>query len=332
MRRLRPTLHRQASLENALAAVRFSVIPDLTTPPCFRGYKRTALISILALTVSSTSAWAQLNYRELITFPDQIASNSPHDRPETHRFNTVGPGGGAGLAAITFASTPAPYVYATATATASSTAVAGELQYDISVTGPALSYVPIRFRGNFDLAIDSSFAGAYVGFGLQLGAGGIGSQSVSFDTRCDGSSIMSRCIASTWLGGVPENLSSIAFVSEPSAGNANLGTGLRGSFSGSLMAPTDADGISRGLVSLFANAGTVGGFGGGTTWAYIDPEFLVDAAYLAEHPETLLSLPSGVGNDVATRPVPEPGAAGLMAGGLAALLLALRRRPSAGKP
>ena len=286
---------------------------------------RTSLISILALAVSSTSAWAQLNYSERVTYPYPTASYTPHDQPETHRFNTVGPDGGAGFAAITFASTPAPYVDATATANDASTTVAGQLQYDIVVTGPALAHVPIRFRGNFDLAIDSSFAGAYVGFGLQMDAPGIGSQSVSFDSQCDGSSIMSRCIASTWLGGVPENLSSIDFDHEPGASNANLGTGIRGSFSGLLMAPTDANGSSRGLVSLFANASTSGAFGGGTTWAYIDPEFFVDAAYLAEHPEALLSLPTGVGNEVATRPVPEPGAVWLMIGGLAGLLLGMRR-------
>lgn len=292
---------------------------------------RTGLVSVLALAACSTSAWAQLSYRELVTHPYPIASNTPHDQPETHSFNTVGPGGGAGFAAITFASTPAPYVYATATATASSTGVAGELGYEIAVTGPALSYVPIRFRGNFDLGIDSSFAGAYVGFGLGFHAVGIGiAQSVSFDTQCDGSSIMSRCLASTWLGGVPENLSSITFVSEPGASNANLGTGIRGSFSGLLMAPTDADGISKGFVSLFANASTSGAFGGGTTWAYIDPEFLVDAAYLADHPEALLSLPTGVGNDVAARPVPEPAAVWLLGGGLAGLLLTVRRRRAAG--
>ena len=294
---------------------------------------RISWVSVMALAVCSTSASAQLSYGEQVTWPLQTASNTPHDQPLTHGFNTQTAQGGSALATMTFASTPAPYVYATAQANnvfAGVAGVAGMLWYEMVITGPALSYVPIQFRGNFDLAIDSFFDGAKVGFGFQSDAPGIGkSQSLIFDSQCDGSTIMSRCIASTWADGAPANLSFITFVSEPGASNANLGTGIRGSFSGLLMAPTNADGVSKGLVTLLANAST-SGFGGGTTWAFIDPEFLVDAAYLAEHPEALLSLPTGVGNDVTTRPVPEPGAAWLLGGGLAGLLLAVRRRRATG--
>lgn len=294
---------------------------------------RISWFSVLALVVYSTAANAQLSYGEQVTWPLQTASNTPHDQPVTHGFNTQTAQGGSGFATMTFASTPAPYVYATAKANDAFAGVEGKLWYEMTVTGPALSYVPIQFRGNFDLAIDSFFDGAKVGFGFQSDARGLSkSQSLSFDSQCDGSTIMSRCLASTWADGAPENLSFIDFISERGASNPNLGTGIRGSFSGVLMAPTDADGISRGLVSLYANASTSGfGGGGGTTWAFIDPEFRVDAAYLADHPDAKLLLPSGVGNEVATRPVPEPGAVWLLIGGLAGLLLAVRRRRAVGR-
>ena len=95
--------------------------------------------------------------------------------------------------------------------------------------------------------------------------------------------------------------------------------GASGSFSGTLMGATDANGQGQGSVSLMASASAGNSR---LSWAFIDPMFTIDASYLAAHPEASLTLPPGVGNAITA--VPEPQALLLMLAGLAAL--ALRRR------
>ena len=53
------------------------------------------------------------------------------------------------------------------------------------------------------------------------------------------------------------------------------------------------------------------------SFAFIDPELRIDAAFLAAHPDAGLTLPPGVGNEITA--VPEHGAAWLMFGGLGLL-------------
>jgi MYXO-CTERM domain-containing protein len=239
-----------------------------------------------------------------------------------------------GGSTIVFGKDPAVYISETAS---SNTSVNGTISYSFLINGgPANSFVPMDFLGNFSLVFQGDLPGygqgrwsqaqfsieasdsVYLGANyLERGAALV--MDASCNMQSDGG------CSTTSLGMLPvgnyidtgESFISSSYYSRGAAS-------LSGIFSGVLYAPTDALGQSSGTVTLFAAAGSgspsgTGNFPASTT--FLDPHFEINANWLASHPETTLALPPGVGN--ATVPVPEPAPWALALLGLA--VLATRR-------
>jgi hypothetical protein len=116
-----------------------------------------------------------------------------------------------------------------------------------------------------------------------------------------------------------------------SAGSpAYFGGSAYGTITGTFMAPTDAGGRGIGLVQM--NAFASAGGNGLESWAFIDPRFEIDPTYLALNPTAAFELLPGMGNELAIMPVPVPGSALLLSGGMLGLLVASRRRKARSQP
>jgi hypothetical protein len=268
----------------------------------------------LPLVLAMCAGAAQAQYRESVTSPTLSYWFTPHDEPRTVIASTGFPGG---KATVTFVSTPAPSVLAQAQGPQVGHEVAaGQLDYDFFYSGPAISYVPINFLGLFKMQVGVAYLD-----GTQVLAG---LASMASDrTRYESASMQLRCTRACAFDFGPPTASGSSSIQVSFAAQTPaeiLGSyGASGSFSGTLMGATDANGQGRGSVSLQASASASNSR---LSWAFIDPALTIDPTYLAAHPEATLTLPPGVGNAITA--VPEPQTLLLMLAGLS--VMALRRR------
>jgi hypothetical protein len=238
-----------------------------------------------------------------------------------------------GGSTIVFGKDPAVYISETAS---SNTSVNGTISYSFLINGgPANSFVPMDFLGNFSLVFQGDQPGVPGGGRWSQALFAIdASDSVYLDANhlergaaltMDASCNLAGFGCSSTQGMAP--VSNYIDTGESFISTSYYGSGaasLSGIFSGILYAPTDSLGQSSGSVVLFAAAGSGNAYG---TWTYpasttfLDPHFEINANWLASHPDTTLALPPGVGN--ATVPVPEPATWALALLGMA--VLATRR-------
>jgi hypothetical protein len=174
--------------------------------------------------------------------------------------------------------------------------------YQIAIHGPANGLVPLVFDGRYAMWGDYLAGGADVWPQASANVNFTVGSSTYLKYSC-GNHTCERTLSSgitAW---------DTSFDIDGVAGwfNGRTGIALDGSGSGVVTVILSA--------SAFAHVGNVGSV---SATAFIDPAFSIAPDYLAVHPETTLTLPTGVGNAVAA--VPEPSSSLLFAGGLLLLI------------
>ena len=269
-----------------------------------------------ALCAASTAALAQAQYyAEGVSlsrgFSQSVrySASAPHASPV--RLNLVGNEPGL-TGQIQFVSTPAPSVWVQLTAQ-SKGGLGAWLDYSFDVTGPANTFVPIAYTAHFNLSPANPQAAAYAELYVETYAVG----SNLSDYVYGGVNCLQACDAWSETGSA---LSTIAAHYDGMGANAGGGMNANGTFSGVVMAPTNANGLGVGNVYLYASVRDNGAqVVNNSSWAFIDPHFEVLPSYQADHSGAGIQILAGVGNQSGVMPVPEPGAALLMLGGLAGL-------------
>ena len=274
----------------------------------------------LCLFLGAGAASAQSFYQEQILYPTVAYSASQaHASPVTVDVSAAADSRLApGSAVVTFASAPAPYVRVDVRSTGPVAVVNAQLRYEFSYTGAAMSYVPINFRGLFDIQHGLAlFNRSEVEFAVSTSSVDFRrSESVGVQVNCE-----HACRYA--YGPTATSLSSLQAPFTGTVASSGIGSSsAKGSFSGMLMGSTDANGRGKGFVTLRAFASGAGTYA--PSWAFVDPSFTIDASYLAAHPEASLTLPPGVGNAVSA--VPELQTQALLLVGLAVLGGAAWRR------
>ncbi len=277
-----------------------------------------SIVLTAAMWSVGSAALAEGTYRERITFmngfPEVYGASAPHADPLI--FNLIGHDPRlTGLVQIV--STPAPSVFVRVTSDGAGGALSAELVYSFDVVGPSNSYVPIAYTAHFNLNPMNHVAGAVAAFTVE-------SHTADFSQSQGASGIVAcgqSCRPSADAGGTGSAQSSMSIHFDAMGTNASDGMAAYGTFSGVLMAPTDAHGLGTGLVTLSAEAGgfATDGINKNTSWAFVDPHFEITPDYLLANPGASIQILTGVGNQSGVMPVPEPGAALLMLAGLAGL-------------
>jgi len=232
---------------------------------------------------------------------EQTITGSPHPI-NTLLLDTLQSNGYSSRGVLEIASGPVPFVSAQAFAHNTrgeiSGSASGSLYYQFSVNGPALSFVSVNFRSVFavsafaDIIPNANIARAVV-------SAQIGNATFTISpTTLRNEGIMT-------YGSLPGTSSWF---------NTQLaGTPAFESWSGVMLGgtsiATDANGYGVGLVLLHAEAFAYAQVSQldmiGT--AYIDSELRLDEVWLAANPGASLTLREGVGNEVSSMAVPEPG-------------------------
>jgi hypothetical protein len=266
--------------------------------------------ALTAALLAGHAAYAADNllYREELG--TTLMANTPHAGPTVYQSGGYESSGNySTLASIVFSPTPAPYVQATATNWINdirnwnpSSAIGGSMLYQIAIHGPANGLVPLVFDGRYAMWGDYLAGGADVWPQASANVNFTVGSSTYLKYSC-GNHTCERTLSSgitAW---------DTSFDIDGVAGwfNGRTGIALDGSGSGVVTVILSA--------SAFAHVGNVGSV---SATAFIDPAFSIAPDYLAVHPETTLTLPTGVGNAVAA--VPEPSSSLLFAGGLLLLI------------
>lgn len=230
---------------------------------------------------------------------------------------------------VSFSDSPAPFVLASVSAyrtTGGGTYISGaQMSYDLSVSGPASTWVPISFNGNY------SFSGHDLG-GLTNSLSG-SAASVSFvlydnAVIAGGSSFSSfnySCSQRKCLSTLSSSANSSSILSETSQSYDYR----EGFFHGVTRVLTNSAGIATSRVYLTSSAGSVlsGSKDINSAYAFIDPEFHIESAWLIQNPGATLSLPLGIGNAVSS--VPEQGTWLFLSVGFPILFVRSRKSRSA---
>jgi len=215
--------------------------------------------------------------------------------------------GFVGAAEVIISTRPAPYIVASARAYSPSCACGfnsiGRLQYDIDVLGTANTYIPVNFRGAYDLS------------------GRVKNLATTTANFSFGNAVFSLAGVATWI----DQTQGIQVEEKITTDSQHSGY-----FSGSSSFLTNALGHATATVYMVTQAGA-GGDGSPLTTttqnsrAFLDPEFYIDPIWLLANPGASLTLPDGVGNAV-YQPVPELETYTLMLAGMGMMALVARRR------
>lgn len=276
----------------------------------------------LILGLSAASSWAGpiSFYNETISFDGAVigTASAPHSTPLTYLQSITQPTGQHSVQSVTTASTPAPYVLTETLAYnpggSSFVAASGSLSYNVNIFGPAFTWVPVVFEGQYsfmgyDLAgVTNSLASS--GTRVNFAFGG-----TVFDYSCSSHSCLKSLFADDHAS-ILVNETKISF------------DAFGGNFHGIQNILTDASGYATTTVNISAGARSIvsGAAFDSFAVAFIDPEFHIDPTWLALNPGASLSLPEGVGNAITSVSVPEPHTLGLIGLGLAGLGYARRRK------
>ncbi|MDC8774464.1 PEP-CTERM sorting domain-containing protein [Paucibacter sp. hw8] len=276
----------------------------------------------LSLSACASASWATpvTYYNELVDLNGGYVgvSSSPHATPSVYTNNSTGTNF-AFLRSVEFNSTPAPSVQARSTVFNpgggfSITKATGELSYDIGITGPASTWVPVSFSGiyafgGYDLAgVTNSLASTATRVNFSIDG-----SAPTFDYQCSyhlcTNGVYGNDHASITLFETLQSIDSFA-----------------GFFIGKFNVLTDASGFATRRVSMMASASSIssGASFSASAYAFLDPEFHIDPTWLALNPGASVLVPEGVGNAIS--PVPEPRSWLLMMCGLSLLSLGLHKR------
>ena len=298
--------------------------------------KKQLILALLAGIAMPGAALAQSGayYEERSTTssdPTNIRVFEPHANPSTRYTSSRTFNGGGTAEQVTFASDPAPYVFGRAEAwIAGSSHFDASLIYGFTISGPANGLVPVRFEGRYAINNDSFLTQTYADFVMSVsGMDYSRSDQVGMAARCSGGGRDgAHCDVDT--AGWPIDNGNIRVTQRLlSFDPVQWGAAVDGTFSGVLMAPTDASGLARGEVYLHVRGfawGTSNDGLGGVSSAFIDPELSIDSDYLAAFPEARLLLTPGVGNQMVPSPVPEADTWAMLLAGLGLVGVAARRR------
>ena len=190
----------------------------------------------------------------------------------------------------------------------------GIMTYRFEVSSDPFTNVPIDFSGLF-----SSFQGA---------AGSLAATQFSIQTV--NSSVSTYATFQSYLYGDCGAPTCLQF-NNLNATNQYSQSDIKhvdGTFDGSFGMLTNADGKVIGSVQLAVSTTVNIGIVPASASAFLDPHLEIDAAFLAAHPGSLLTITPGVGNELsgAVTVVPEPSTYALMAAGLGALAWVGRRK------
>lgn len=294
------------------------------------------LLQLCALSAALFAPAAQAVYLEAIDsvygFSGSGYQNqTPHPAPTRLNY-----GSSYGSGFVEFASSPAPYVHIRVQSVDAGASLAAYLKYSFDVQGAADSFVPVNFSANYNLQNESNATASMVRMEMR------GWQPSSTTASGNGAEIRCQwglaCTTFTEVFGPGSADSFIDATMSGSIGPVGASAGI-GVISGTFLVPTGVLGQGFGNVEIFAKAHAFGHEefiypslvrSSGLAWAFIDPKFEIDPAYLALNPGTALQLVSGVGNDSALMPVPEPSSYLLLSVGMLGLGLVARRRQRTG--
>jgi|GEM_PF-6306650 len=273
---------------------------------------------------SSVSYYGEAAYLGSFDIPTNVTS-TPHGNPTTYSEDVSTPFD-IRRESVTFTSMPLPSILASTTAYnpfgITQSLASGRLDYDIGVSGPASSWVPVTFSGQYAMAgMDIS---GYSGYDNVVNATAISlvihsnsvhtSENVVLKYDCS-----RKCEATSYAG---EH--SVAGFEDTFNGMDSV----TGNMYGTVVLLTDSFGLATATVNMQVSAYTFVGaqshIENFNAMAYIDPYFYIDPEWLALNPGATLSLPKGVGNSITA--VPLPGTLPLMLGGLGLLGALVRRR------
>jgi PEP-CTERM motif len=223
----------------------------------------------------------------------------------------------SGFTRVEFASDPVPYILASAAIEnlrgEAFNGAYGVMEYTFEVLAAPLQAVPVTFHGLFSfssLRVPSG-GGNFVHFSVYPTPYVVDNTPSSAGMSASFGSSSTEVFSGGTLGYTDVNW------------KGSL-TQVTGSFAGGLTVTTDAFGRASRTVRLEAGVSVNGSYSPGLASAYIDPQFEIDAGWLASNPSAGLAITAGVGNEVGV--VPEPSTVATMLLGLAALGASMRRR------